>query len=154
MTVKDEEIVHHLIKMIEPGTLFGEIALIHNCVRTATVQTLNYTMCSALQRTHFGDLMKKFPQIIKRMKTEYVTFEDPWKKFVIKLIRKVNYLKSLNLAVENYLLYSMKTQHYEPGQLIFKSGDTLNKIAFVVSGEVKLAMAVDKDQEILMDTLP
>ena len=40
--VDDEDLEVHRVDILSAGSMFGEIALISNCKRTATVRTLNY----------------------------------------------------------------------------------------------------------------
>ena len=40
--VKDEQNAEASVALLEPGDMFGEIAVISNCKRTASVRCLNY----------------------------------------------------------------------------------------------------------------
>ena len=67
------------MRIIGQGAIFGEIGLIHNSQRTATIQSLNYTMCAALSSENFNHWISKFPEIIDRMKKQYINYsDDPW----------------------------------------------------------------------------
>ena len=47
--IRDENKLDHKIKMLMRGQLFGEVALIKNCRRTATVKSSTYVTCAALE---------------------------------------------------------------------------------------------------------
>ncbi len=55
-------------RVIYSGALFGEIALISNSKRTATVKTLNYCTCASLYREEFQDLCLYYPDILNKLK--------------------------------------------------------------------------------------
>ena len=54
--VRDELKKDRRVKLLRRGQLFGEVALIKKCRRTATVKSLNYCTCAALDAEHFVEL--------------------------------------------------------------------------------------------------
>ena len=46
------------VRTLLPGDLFGEMALIHHCKRTATVQTNNYCTLAKLSQKHIYQLQQ------------------------------------------------------------------------------------------------
>ena len=47
--VMDENKENKLVTILQPGHHFGEVALIYNILRTATVRALNYSTIAELQ---------------------------------------------------------------------------------------------------------
>jgi ATP-binding cassette subfamily B protein len=54
------------------GDYFGEIALLKDVPRTATVRSITHCILLALQRTEFLDLMKKAPGLRQAMESSYL----------------------------------------------------------------------------------
>ena len=59
--------------------MFGEIALINDTVRTATVKSENYCTLATLSKKVFYDLCQNFPDIIVSIKEKSLEYNDPWK---------------------------------------------------------------------------
>ena len=78
MTVKDETRAHHQEGTLEPGSIFGEVALIAGCKRTATVKALNYTMCTVLDKTSFVEFLRWFPYMNIRFHNNMTKYRDHW----------------------------------------------------------------------------
>jgi len=49
--------------MLEPGSHFGEIGMLYNSPRSATVEAANYTACISLSRQKYLELLKLYPRI-------------------------------------------------------------------------------------------
>jgi ATP-binding cassette subfamily B protein len=55
------------VAVLEDGDHFGEVALLQNVPRTATVRTLGWCVLLSLQRHHFQDLVRKVPGVVARL---------------------------------------------------------------------------------------
>jgi ATP-binding cassette subfamily B protein len=51
------------LNILQDGDYFGEIALIENVRRTATLSTLQPSLFLCLERKHFANMMESFPSI-------------------------------------------------------------------------------------------
>lgn len=63
------EVIHdnHKIRDMGPGEFFGEMALMEERIRTATVTATERTRCLALVRWDFRALLKENPELAVRM---------------------------------------------------------------------------------------
>lgn len=63
------EVIHdnHKIRDMGPGEFFGEMALLEERIRTATVTATERTRCLALVRWDFRALLKENPELAVRM---------------------------------------------------------------------------------------
>ena len=71
------------VRIIKQGSLFGEIALLSNSKRSATVKTLNYCTCASLYTEEFQDMCLYDPEILNKLKVQVYKYDDPWKRFVL-----------------------------------------------------------------------
>lgn len=139
--------------IISAGTMFGEIALVSNCPRTATVRSLNYDTCATINENTFKDMCRMFPDVVTKFKERRSEYKDKWKKFLRKLIRNTDYFKDLPFMAQEELLYSLKMESYEEGQIMFDNGDTIQKLYYVSEGEISVFLQLDNGEEVITDML-
>jgi len=72
--VKDENKVDYSVRVLRAGSIFGEVALLVNQLRTASVRTLNYCTCSSLNKAHFIELCVRFPETVNKMKIRLLRY--------------------------------------------------------------------------------
>ena len=41
------------VRVLKPGALFGEVAMLYNCKRTANVKSINYSIVARLDKSNF-----------------------------------------------------------------------------------------------------
>ena len=75
-----------------PGDHFGEIALIYNCCRTATVLSSNYSTLAKLNAKKFNEIVFKYPDIISSFKEKIYEYSDEMKMFLESSLDKISYL--------------------------------------------------------------
>jgi len=56
------------VREIEPGNIFGEVALINGLRRTASVRSKVHCTVGAISEESFGELIRYFPEVKNRMK--------------------------------------------------------------------------------------
>lgn len=60
--IKDERKKDQISRYLSAGHIFGEIALIYRCRRTATIRTMNYCNCTSITRYEFFSIGQAFPE--------------------------------------------------------------------------------------------
>ena len=84
--VRDEDQKESYVNLLGPCSLFGEVALISNCKRTATVQCMNYSFCAQLPAVHFREMIRLFPELYNKLKEVRREYNDKWKSFLRKIL--------------------------------------------------------------------
>ena len=56
------------ISELKVGSMFGEIALVFECKRTANVISRNFSTCSAIDREEFNEVMQQYPSVLQKIK--------------------------------------------------------------------------------------
>lgn len=151
--VRDENHLEEYVNLLRPGSIFGEVSLISNCRRTATVECRNYCTMAQLSSSHFKEMCKKFPDVLKKLKDRRSEYMDTWKIFVRKLVLNVPYFRHLEGRTIEELIYSIKSETFNENDVIVKSGADINKIRFVAEGKVIAMLRLDDGSEVQMDTL-
>ena len=153
MTVKDHEHFEQPVDMLTNGAMFGEVALISNCTRTASVRCLNYNTCATINEKAFKDICRTFPDVIPKFKHKRSKYNDKWKRFLRSLINNTEYFKNLSFMTQEELLYSLKAESFEEGQVIFDNGDIIQKLYYISEGEISIVLQLDNGEEVITDML-
>ena len=97
------------LKTYKTGESFGELALLYNAPRAATIRAKTNATCWALDRECFNNIVKD-AAIKKREKYE-------------NTLKKVEILKSIDPYELGQICDALKTQTFEKGETIIKQGD-------------------------------
>ena len=83
------------IWILKTGDIFGEVALIYNWKRTATVKTSNYSMIGLLNKHYFNDLSTQYVGFLNKFKTKAKSYNDVSKNFIKALVKIIPFMKEL-----------------------------------------------------------
>ena len=85
--VIDQKGEQQLVKNLEIGEYFGEIGLLYDIKRTATISCLNYCTFASLNKDEFKEMCRTYPKITKKLRIGKSRYQDNWKTFLIHCIR-------------------------------------------------------------------
>ncbi|XP_047464976.1 cGMP-dependent protein kinase 1 [Mugil cephalus] len=116
-----------------PGKVFGELAILYNCTRTATVRTLSHVKLWAIDRQCFQTIMMR-TGLIKH--AEYMDF-----------LKSVPTFHSLTEETLSKLADVMEETHYGDGEYIIRQGARGDTFFIISKGTVKVTQgdAVHQD---------
>jgi len=75
------------IRQLGQGDYFGEVSILTDCTRTATVKSSNYSTMVCIHKRVFYDLCSSFPDILIKMKRKALEYNDPWKEFKLTVLK-------------------------------------------------------------------
>lgn len=107
-----------------PGSSFGELALMYNAPRAATVKTTSDSVLWALDRVTFRTI------------TVGKTFSK--RKLHGEFLKEVPILKGLNTYELSKLANSMNSEVYEPGQEVITEGAVGEQFYIIENGEAEV----------------
>ncbi|XP_048507614.1 cAMP-dependent protein kinase type II regulatory subunit isoform X3 [Athalia rosae] len=132
--VKDPTGDDLLIHTYENSGAFGELALLYNMPRAATIKAISPGTLWAMDRQTFRRILLKSAYKKRKM------YED--------LINKVPMLKSLENYERMNLADALAPKHFSDGERIIKQGDIADGMYFVEDGLVKITILGDNGREI------
>lgn len=152
VTVVDHKGVKSNPPALKSGDLFGEVALLLNCNRTASVKTKTYSLIASLQRKDFDTVCRLFYVFYTKLKQKMKSYHDPYKLFLKDLLLSIDYMRDLSEDSIEEISYYLKQVEYEKDKLIFRAGDPVNNIYFITNGRIKISVTLN-DTEIAIETL-
>lgn len=109
-----------VVKTCEAGDVFGELALLYNCPRAATVQAQEACVMWKLDRDTFNNIVKEAAQ---KKRQRYDNF-----------LAKVPLLSKMDAYERSQLADALKVESFADGETIFKQGDVGNKFYIIEDG--------------------
>lgn len=150
--VRDRHGQKKLVNKLKKGDLFGEVALLNNSKRTATVKASNYSTIAHIEKDSFFRIFIKHTDAFKDIKDKRKEYQDEYKLFVKDNLRYIDYIKNCEEDTVEELSYHIKEESFEADTIIFKAGTLVDKVIFIADGEVDIIVKVGK-KEALLDTL-
>ncbi|XP_051897035.1 cGMP-dependent protein kinase 1-like isoform X2 [Pristis pectinata] len=116
-----------------PGKVFGELAILYNCTRTATVKALTNIKLWAIDRQCFQTIMMR-TGLIKHIEH-------------MELLRSVPSFQDLQEEVISKLADVLEETHYEEGDYIVRQGASGDTFFIISKGKVKVTREQTSDEE-------
>lgn len=126
------------------GAHFGEIGVVYNISRTATVRAMYYCTIAELSKCDYEVLTAAYPQIVCKLRRCTEVYRDPWKLHLLRTLRQIDYFSSLDEGVFNEIVYLMTIKNFERGDYLFRPGDIANELYIVTEGELELSLTVNE----------
>ncbi|XP_012278714.1 cAMP-dependent protein kinase type II regulatory subunit [Orussus abietinus] len=138
--VKDQTGNNIHIHTYDNSGAFGELALLYNMPRAATIKAVTPGTLWAMDRQTFRRILLKSAYKKRKM------YED--------LINKVPMLKSLEAYERMNLADALVPKHFADGERIIKQGDSADGMYFVEDGVVRITILGDNGREVEINRVP
>ena len=69
-------------KLLRAGDYFGEISLIYDCPRSATIQSTKYSTMAKLTKSAYKEILIQFPNLLTELKQGIYKYNDSMKRFI------------------------------------------------------------------------
>ncbi|XP_048220129.1 cGMP-dependent protein kinase 2 isoform X2 [Perognathus longimembris pacificus] len=129
-----------LLSSIPMWTTFGELAILYNCTRTASVKAITNVKTWALDREVFQNIMRRTAQ----------ARDEQYRNF----LRSVSLLKNLPEDKLTKIIDCLEVEYYDKGDYIIREGEEGSTFFILAKGKVKVTQSTeDHDQPQLIKTL-
>jgi len=132
---KEAEYPGTFLKDYQPGEAFGELALLYNAPRAATIIASETSTCFSLDRDCFNNIVKD--ATIKRRER----FEE--------FLNKIELLNELDNYEKGQLADVLTVENYAEGDEIIKQGDTGSKFYLIEEGTADAVKTTDGAEEVV-----
>ncbi|NXK11734.1 KGP2 kinase, partial [Herpetotheres cachinnans] len=111
-----------LLSSIPAWTAFGELAILYNCTRTASVKAITNVKTWALDREVFQNIMRVTAQ----------TRQEQYRNF----LRSVSLLKNLPEDKLTKIMDCLEVEYYDKGDYVIREGEEGNTFFIIAKGKV------------------
>ncbi|KAM6272991.1 cGMP-dependent protein kinase 1-like isoform 2-T3 [Spheniscus humboldti] len=123
------------LRTLGPGDVFGELAILYHCKRTATVQALGPVRLWAINRQRYRAIATSNA---KQRRAE-----------ILVSLRTVHWLRDLSDSHLSKLLDAMEECTFAPGHVIIHEGDEGENFYIILKGEVRVSRRADGQEKLI-----
>ncbi|XP_014252391.1 cAMP-dependent protein kinase type II regulatory subunit-like [Cimex lectularius] len=138
-SIKDKLGNKKIIKTYNNSGSFGELALLYNMPRSATITAITDGVLWAMKRQTFRRIV--------------VSNSFKRRKFYEKLIDQVPMFNAIESYEKLQLADALVQKSYKMGERILKQGDAADGMYFVMQGEVEISIINDKGEDVVLKVL-
>jgi CRP-like cAMP-binding protein len=151
IVTQTEDLTDESLSVLDPGSYFGEIALLTDTQRTATVETLNYSTLARLSQEDFNDMLSRSAVLKKEITDKIHNYPDSWQTYLVRMLRSLPYFRKCTHDELSSLAYVMKAKQYEAGSCIVRHNETISSIVFIAHGRVNLTTEFKDKRVVLLE---
>jgi CRP-like cAMP-binding protein len=129
VVIEDDYGVERTVALLSVGDCFGEIALLENIPRTATVSAMTSASLLKLERKHFEQFLAALP-IERNRITDQIRHG--------KLLMSIPLFSYLSPEQFSFLITRSPVERFDKGAVIFKQGDEGDKMYIIKEGRVAI----------------
>lgn len=140
----DDDSVHQPETHLIDGDHFGEIGMIFDAKRTATVRSENYGTLAMLKKSHYTELTKTFEDFASEWRKQMLMYQDDLTLWLWLEMEKINYFRRLQLTTKQDIIYNMERVTYEKGSNICQKDVVADKLILIHQGIVEVSVEYDR----------
>ncbi|XP_073322731.1 cGMP-dependent protein kinase 2 [Pagrus major] len=118
-----------LLTSITVWTTFGELAILYNCTRTASVRAVNKVRTWALDREVFQNIMRRTAE----------TRHEQYRNF----LRSVSLLANLPEDKLSKIVDCLEVEYYDKGEYVIREGEEGSTFYIIAQGKVRVTQTTE-----------
>lgn len=141
------------LKVLNKSDFFGEISMIHDSVRTATVTCSNYCTLGKIKLNTLYELASNYPFFRQAMMKHIMLYQDQVKIFIESTLRDIPYLKNCSEETISAITRSMKQDFMETGANYYTVGEPQECFSIIQEGVIHLTTVMDNGTPVILEKL-
>jgi CRP-like cAMP-binding protein len=135
------------VSRLSDGDLFGEVAMLGDRRRHASVQAVSDCELLEIPRAHLLQVSRRFPEVESFLQEFYR------ERLIATLLTTASFFRPLDPAQRTGLLAHFRFTHVEPGTRIVGEAERAGGFFLVVLGAVEITKRVSERRQVLLATL-
>ena len=138
--VTDENHKDVYVKSISSGKYFGEVALLKEWRRTATVVSKNYSTWAEIEKSELFKILSRYPFLKTSMEVKIKnSYKDKWKRFIHRVLWNIEYFgKGISNSAIEEIGYLFEIVSFNKNEYLFKAGQMCENIYIISKGEIDI----------------
>ena len=141
------------VRELNESDYFGEVSMVHDSVRSATVTTKNYCTIGLLEIDTIYEICSNYPFFKESVMENITRYDDQLKIFLMTALRDIEYLADCEEETIQAIALSMKFDWLEPGIVVYGPGETQMCMSIIQTGQIELTTIMDNDEKIVLERL-
>jgi CRP-like cAMP-binding protein len=135
------------VSRLNDGDLFGEVAMLGDRRRHASVQAVSDCDLLEIPRDHLMQVSRRFPEVESFMQQFYR------ERLIATLVSTASFFRPLDLPQRTSLLSHFRFSHVAPGTRVVGEGERAGGFFLIVLGAVEITKRVSERRQVLLATL-
>ena len=135
------------VSRLGDGELFGEVAMLGDRRRHASVQAVSDCELLEIPRAHLVQVSRRFPEVDTFLQQFYR------ERLIATLVGTASFFRPLDLPQRTSLISHFRFSHVEPGMRIVGEGERAGGFFLIVLGSVEITKRVSERRQVLLATL-
>lgn len=139
------------IRFLYPSDFFGEISLLTDARRTATVVTANFCTLAVLAKEKFREIIESFPSLRSGLLAYGVEkYTEDWKVSILAVLAEIPYFSTCSKSELTEVFYALKTERYEGNAQLARRGERADRFFIVATGAISVSARLRSEEELPM----
>jgi CRP-like cAMP-binding protein len=135
------------VSRLGDGDLFGEVAMLSDRRRHASVQAVSDCDLLEIPRAHLVQAGRRFPEVDSFLQQFYR------ERLIATLVTTASFFRPLDATQRTSLLSHFRFSHVDPGARIVGEGERAGGFFLIVLGAVEITKRVSERRQVLLATL-
>ena len=137
--IKDQQSKRYkIINELEKENYFGEISLITNLPITASVHTVDLTICGVLSKEAFSEFLSNFQAAQREIMRKIYSYDDIYFNTLHSIIMSIKWFRDIDSLTVRKISLKMKRGIIYEGKTLIQFREMSTQIIFILSGEINL----------------
>ena len=150
VVVRDAKGKEIYVRRLDEGEHFGEVSIVYNCQRSASVISMNYNTFATINWEAYKRLIQEFPEYESCLMRHVVTtYYDHRIKFITNMLKRVEYLDLVPQDILFELMFALKEKKVDKEGIVLEQERLIESIYFIEEGQVKIETEFENNEFII-----